>query len=92
MRRIKRPARRESWDAYRQRMLDETSRFIEWGLKHPELITPIPFKPVGEGGFPKQVADWFWATVLTTRQDSRIQRWRDILIRRPKELLSRRWR
>ena len=65
-------------------MLEETSRFIEWGLRHPELVIEIPAKPVGDGGFPASVATWFWSTVLSTRPDSRIRRWRDRLLRRPK--------
>lgn len=80
----------ESWDQHRKRMLDETSRFIEWGLKHPDLIIEIPAKPVGEGGFPRAMGAWFWGIVLSTNPDSKIQRWRDALLRRPMEFLTRR--
>jgi len=79
----------ESWSEYRKRMLRETSRFIEWGLKHPELTIQIPAKRVGEGGFPKAVGDWFWGVVLTRRTDPRILFWRDFLIRKPLELIGR---
>lgn len=79
----------ESWHEYRKRMLRETSRFIEWGLKHPELTIQIPSKPVGDGGFPKGVGDWFWGVVLTTRNDPRVLFWRNFLINKPLELIGR---
>jgi hypothetical protein len=82
-------ARRISWSEYRRQMLDETSRFIEWGLKHPDLVIEIPAKRVGEGGFPKQVGEWFWGIVLTMDPGTRARRWRDVLLRRPKGLLRR---
>jgi hypothetical protein len=75
---------RESWDEYRKGILRETSRFIEWGLRHPELTFEIPIKPSGDGGFPAQVARWFWGVVLTDRRESWITRWRDVLLRRPR--------
>jgi hypothetical protein len=68
-------------------MLDETSRFIEWGLAHPELIEWIPIKPAVEGGFPRKVADWFWGTVLASRLDDRMRGWRRRLLDRPRMLL-----
>ena len=71
----------ESWDDHRKQMLAETSRFIEWGLRHPELVTWIPAKPVTEGGFPAQVAGWFWGAVLSERTDGLGRRWRDRLLR-----------
>lgn len=71
---------RESWHQYRSRMLAETSRFIEWGLRHPELVTWIPAKIVGQGGFPRQVADWFWQAVLSDGA-GRLGRWRERLFR-----------
>ena len=71
----------ESWEQRRQRMLDETSRFIEWGLRHPELVTWIPAKPVTEGGFPPRVAEWFWGAVLSERTDGLGRRWRGRLLR-----------
>lgn len=83
-------ATRESWEEYRRRMLDETARFIEWGLRHPELVIEIPVKPAGTGGFPTEVGEWFWTTTLSGRPDSRMRRWRDILLRRPRGLLRRR--
>lgn len=78
------------WQAHRQRMLDQTSRFIEWGLRHPEQVIEIPAKPVGEGSFPRQVGEWFWSVVLAGDGDSRWRRWRDRLLRRPKIRISRR--
>ena len=73
--------RTETWDEYRQRMLDETSRFIEWGLKHPDQVAQIPLKPAGEGGFPASVGRWFWSVVLLDRPEGRLRRWRDRLMR-----------
>jgi hypothetical protein len=84
-----RGARYESWQQYRQRMLDETSRFIEWGLRHPELIIEIPVKPADNGGFPAGVGRWFWLTVLCDRPTGTIRRWRDFLLHRPKGFLHR---
>ncbi len=70
---------RETWQEYRHRLLAETSRFIEWGLRHPEQVTWIPAKPVGEGGFPQAVAEWFWGAVLGAGDGGRLQRWREKL-------------
>jgi hypothetical protein len=73
------PSLHESWHEYRKRMLAETSRFIEWGLKHPDLVFRIPAKPAEHGGFPRAVADWFWETVLVLDGGSRLKRWREKL-------------
>jgi len=56
-------------DQTRQQMIAETSRFIEWGLRHPELVVRIPAKPVeGEGaGWPDSIGKFFWSTVLAAR-------------------------
>lgn len=74
------PSCYESWDEHRRRMLAETSRFIEWGLRHPELVFWIPAKPVEQGGFPRAVADWFWGTVLAVDGGGRLKRWRERLL------------
>ena len=66
----------ETWVEYRKRMLAETERFIEWGLRHPELVTWIPAKRVATGGFPRKVADWFYLTVFWPRGNSRARFWR----------------
>lgn len=60
-------------------MLAETERFIEWGLRHPELVNWIPAKPVGAGGFPVAVAQWFYRTVFSGNGDSRRDTWRRML-------------
>ncbi len=39
----------ESWEEHRREMLRETSRFIELGLRNPDLIIPIPAKRQDEG-------------------------------------------
>lgn len=76
--------RDKSWDEYHREMIRETEQFIEFGLNHPDLIIEIPSKPVGQGGWPKQVADWFWGTVLTTKPNRVVATFREILRRRPK--------
>jgi len=55
----------ETYEQWRQRMLDETSLFIEWGLKHPDSVPRIPTHQVGFGDFSAQVKKWFWEFVLT---------------------------
>jgi hypothetical protein len=81
--------RRLNWEEYRRRMLSEISRFIEWGLRHPDEVISIPAKPAGGGGFPKAVADWFWAVALSARNDGLIERWKEMLLRRPAQLFGR---
>lgn len=73
--------RRETWEDMHRCMLAETSRFIEWGLAHPEDIIEIPAKPVGQGGFPKSLGTLFWMTVLSSRQSRRLDRLREFFRR-----------
>ena len=80
-----------SWEEYRRRMLRETEAFIEWGLAHPEEIVEIPAKPIGQGGFPAEVGKWFWNVVLTDKVDDTVSRFRRLLLKRPRNLMSR-WR
>jgi len=80
---------REPWAQYRQRMLAETGRFIEWGLAHPEWVIEIPAKRVEEGGFPRQVAAWFWNVVLSTGRSVELRRWRERLRGRRPNFLHR---
>lgn len=54
-------------DQTRQRMIQETSRFIEFGLQHPELFARIPAKPQDEAGWPAPVARFFWDTIFRAR-------------------------
>ena len=68
-----------TWQTYRQRMLDETSRFIEWGLNHPDEVIDIPAKPAEREGFPRTVADWFWSTALSVDGEDLAARWRSRL-------------
>lgn len=56
--------REETFEAWRERMLAETSRFIEWGLRHPEKIEWIPMHPVGRGSFSERLKGVFWSLVL----------------------------
>jgi len=71
--------RRETWEQYRQRILDDTSRFIEWGLNRPDEVIQIPCKPVGDSGFPRRVSEWFWTTALSPGSD-RLRKWREKLM------------
>ena len=59
--------RDEPFDRWRQRMLDDTSRFIEWGLANPEKVEWIPKHPVGLGGggqFNDRLKNIFWSLIL----------------------------
>ncbi|HUS91250.1 MAG TPA: hypothetical protein VM695_05335 [Phycisphaerae bacterium] len=88
MRRAK-DVERLSWDQYRKRMLAETARFIEWGLRHPDEVIEIPIKPSDDGGFPPAVGRWFWAVVLTDQATDKVRRWRNFLLRRPRGMLRK---
>ena len=55
----------ETYEQLQQRMIEETGRFIQWGLAHPELVPRIPTHPVGRGRFSEQLRWWFWEFVLT---------------------------
>jgi hypothetical protein len=59
--------RTETFEQWRQRVLDETSRFIEWGLRHPEHVNWIPKHPVGAGHFSERVKAIFWGLVLSRK-------------------------
>jgi len=54
----------ETYEQWRQRMLDETARFIEWGLKHPEQIHWIPMAPVGKVRFSNRLKQAFYTLLL----------------------------
>ncbi len=56
--------RNQTYEQWRQTMLDDTSRFIEWGLRHPENVEWIPKHPVGKGVFPERLKNVFWTLVL----------------------------
>ena len=56
--------RDESWERARARMIQETCRYIEWGLQHPEKIEWIPRHPVGRATFSERVKTVFWTLVL----------------------------
>ena len=59
--------RLENFEQWRQHMLDETSRFVEWGLAHPEQFDWIPRHPVGLGGFSERVKTVFWGIVWSRK-------------------------
>lgn len=47
-----------------QRMIDQTSAFVTWGLRHPEQVRWIPTRPVGQGGFSERLSFVFWTPLL----------------------------
>ena len=54
----------ESFESWRQRMLDETSAFIEWGLAHPEELQKIPAHPIGHPPLSDRLKTLFWTIIL----------------------------
>ena len=56
--------RDETTEQMRQRVLAETSLFIEECLKHPELAPRIPAIPAGTGRFPPSMSHAFWDSIL----------------------------
>ncbi len=79
------------WNEYRRQMLEETSRWIEWALDNPDKVVEIPSKPVGEGGWPRQVGSWFWGTVLHAQGGEKARHWMNVLLQRPRGEIAR-WR
>ncbi len=57
--------RRETWEQVRDRMVAETSAFIDEGLRHPELAVHIPVIEAGRGNFPPSLARAFWDPILS---------------------------
>ncbi|HVS72141.1 MAG TPA: hypothetical protein VHQ47_12875 [Phycisphaerae bacterium] len=55
-------------EQWRQQMLDDTSRFIEWGLRNPERVEWIPIHQVGRGQFSERVKNIFWGLVFNNAQ------------------------
>lgn len=47
-----------------QRMIDQTSAFVTWGLKHPDKVRWIPTRPISEGGFSERLSFVFWMPLL----------------------------
>jgi len=64
MRRLNFNTPQETHEQWRQRTLAETSRFIEWGLAHPEKVEWIPRHPVGRGAFTERMKSVFWTLIL----------------------------
>ncbi|MEI8197220.1 MAG: hypothetical protein WCI73_15080 [Phycisphaerae bacterium] len=56
--------RQETYEQWRDRMLRDTARYIEWGLAHPELVRRIPTHPVGKGAFTERAKSIFWTLVF----------------------------
>ncbi|MGC8560454.1 MAG: hypothetical protein ACP5O1_07215 [Phycisphaerae bacterium] len=59
-----RRSRLETYEQFRRRLLDETSAFIEWGLKNPHRVPRIPTHPVGLGQFSQRIKTVFWNYVF----------------------------
>jgi hypothetical protein len=56
--------RDETFEQWRQRMLDETARFVEWGLQNPDKVEWIPKHPVGRAAFSERAKNLFWGLIL----------------------------
>jgi hypothetical protein len=59
--------RNETFDQWRERLLQETARFIEWGLANPDKVNHIPMNPLHRGGagrFSERLKTTFWSIVL----------------------------
>ena len=59
----------ESFEQMRQRILNETARFIEWGLANPEKVERIPRHVFGEGDFSTKLKRFFWAVALRKQEE-----------------------
>ena len=59
----------ETFEQMRQRIIEETARFIEWGLTHPEKVERIPRHVIGEGDFPSKVKRFFWSVALRKQEE-----------------------
>lgn len=79
----------ETFEEYRRRILRDTERFIEWGLRNPDKVIEIPAKRIDKQAFPSEVGRWFWNVVLATRTDSTIVRFREMLLAKPRDLWRR---
>lgn len=58
---------RASWERLRFKMIHETERFLNEGLRLPEHLTHIPTIRVGFGRFPSGLAERYWSSVLEHR-------------------------
>jgi hypothetical protein len=65
---VRQTQRVETFEQWRARMLEETGRFIAWGLKHPEEVQWIAKHPVGGGGFSERLKRVFWRMVVEDEQ------------------------
>ena len=54
----------ETVDQMRHRILTETARFIEWGLRNPDKVDRIPRYVIGTGDFPMRIKRFFWPLAL----------------------------
>jgi hypothetical protein len=59
----------ETFEQMRQRLIDETARFIEWGLTHPDRVERIPRHVLGAGEFSSRVKRFFWATAMLNQEE-----------------------
>jgi hypothetical protein len=56
------------FDEDRQRMIDETSAFVTWGLRHPGEVRWIPCQPVEKGfEFSPRLRAVFWLRQFVRR-------------------------
>lgn len=54
----------ETHEQWRGRMIEETNRFIEWALAHPDQVPQIPRHPVGSSPFTDRAKKIFWSLFL----------------------------
>jgi tryptophan 2,3-dioxygenase len=60
--------RDETFSRWREQMIEETQRFIEWGLQHPDKVEWIPRHRVGQGGFSERVKNVFWMLIASNEE------------------------
>ncbi len=61
--RVRRHADR--WASIREQSIRETGDYLTACLDHPELAVAIPTAPAAQARFPRELADHFWAQVLS---------------------------
>jgi len=57
----------KTYEQWHQRLLDDTARFIEWGLAHPDQVPRIPTQPVGRPPYTQNAKSRFWTAFLSDK-------------------------
>ncbi|MDX2200305.1 MAG: hypothetical protein SF069_15200 [Phycisphaerae bacterium] len=58
------PAKSETYEQMRARMIAETSDYLTECLRRPELAPRIPMIETGTGTFPPSMSKAFWDSIL----------------------------